>query len=145
MSFTNNHLKYLSNRTLKKLIKCNDLRVLAHPGLHHTKPYKAWLQKNAFCCHYHYHASQLLSFAKFLSFAKPFFVVLFLTVTTYFTDRRLIVQFLPKLVSLLVALHNCRSHAEQDHSNCYWTNFPIELAGLAEQKANHLVTLNPTS
>ncbi len=97
-----------------KTIKCNDLRVLAHRGLHHTKPYKAWVQKNTYCCHYR--ARQLLSFAKFLSFSKPFF--------SYFTDRSSIVHFLPKLVCLLVALPYCHIHVEQDHSNCYWQNFP---------------------
>ena len=34
--FTNNHRKYLSNRTSKKLVKCYVYEFFGHPGLHHT-------------------------------------------------------------------------------------------------------------
>ena len=35
--FTNNLLKYLSNQTLKKLVKCYVYDFFGRPGLHHTK------------------------------------------------------------------------------------------------------------
>jgi hypothetical protein len=34
--FTNNHLKYLSNWTSKKFVKCYVYKFLTCPGLHHT-------------------------------------------------------------------------------------------------------------
>jgi hypothetical protein len=36
--FTNNHRKYLSNRTSKRLVKCYVHELFGHPGLHHTIP-----------------------------------------------------------------------------------------------------------
>jgi len=116
-----------------KTIKCNDLRVLAHRGLHHTKPYKAWVQKNTYCCHYR--ARQLLSFAKFLSFSKPFF--------SYFRYRRSDRPFLYQSLCVCLLHYPIVTFMPSKITAIIIDKIsPIELAGLGEQKANHLVTLN---
>jgi hypothetical protein len=47
--FTNNHRKYLSNRSSKKLVKCYVYEFFGHPGLHQHTNYYFFLHRNCWC------------------------------------------------------------------------------------------------